>query len=142
MKKIILLFLGVTFIALSCQKDPELPIDKFTGTFTGQFKEYECDSVLISKNIFDDYSVVFESQSETELTGKLLDTESTQIFSFQAEMNANDNTKIKIKNFSYNGETLFGGGEFINNKLNLQFATTACPSGENTYRVTRVFDEL
>ncbi len=142
MRNLILLFLGITFVAMACHKDPELPIDKFTGTFTGQFKEYECDSVLISKNIFDDYSVVFESQTEKELTGKLLDDQNSVLFSFQAILNPEDDSKIKIKNFSYNGETLFGGGEFINNKLNLQFATTACPSGENHYQVTRVFDEL
>ncbi len=142
MKKLLVLLLGISFIAVACHKDPELPIDKFTKTFDGNYKEYTCDSVQAIKNIFEDYRVEFTKESDTKLNGKLIDDAGNKLFSFEAELNADDDTKIKISNFSYNSETLFGGGQISNNKLDLQFATTSCPAGENSYRVTREFKEL
>ena len=142
MKKLLVLLLGISFIAIACHKEPELPIDKFAKTFDGNFTEYTCDSVKNVKNIFENYRVEFVKVSDTELDGKLFDDAGNKLFSFKANLKAEDDTQIKILNFQYNSETLFGGGQIKNNKLNLQFATTSCPAGENTYRVTREFDEL
>ncbi len=142
MKKLLVLLLGIAFIAIACNKDPELPIDKFTKTFDGNFTEYTCDSIQSVKGIFENYRVEFTKVSDTELNGKLFDDAGNKLFSFKANLKAEDNTQIKILNFKYNSETLFGGGQISNNKLDLQFATTSCPAGENSYRVTREFKEL
>jgi hypothetical protein len=142
MKKLFLLLVSISIIAIACHKDPELPIDKFVNTFDGNYKEYTCDSIQSIKNIFENYRVEFTKVNDTKLNGKLFDDAGNKLFSFEAELNADDDSKIKISNFNYNSETLFGGGQISNDKLDLQFATTSCPVGENTFRVTREFQEL
>lgn len=142
MKKFFFLFSLVVLLA-ACGKDkePERPIDKFIGEFKGDFREYKCSDTLIVENTFENYRVITTEKSENSITGKLLNEAGKTVFNFIANLEADKNSEIRITNFKYGSETLFGPGKIISGKLNLQFATDKCPTGGNSYRVTREFSQ-
>ncbi len=136
-----MLLFGLAILLVACGKDdePARPIDKFVGKFDGKLREYKCSDTLIVINTFENYSVTTTEKSETSISGKLSDETGKTIFNFIADLDSDDNSKIKIISFAYNSETLFGGGKVSNGELNLQFASNKCPTGDNSYRVTREF---
>ncbi len=136
-----MLLFSLAILLVACGKDeePAKPIDKFVGKFDGKLREYKCSDTLVILNTFDNYSVTTTEKSETSISGKLSDEKGETVFNFVANLDTDDNSKIRITNFTYGSETLFGGGEVSNGELKLQFATDKCPTGDNSYRVTREF---
>ncbi len=140
MKKIMLLFsLAILLVACGKDKEPAKPIDKFVGKFDGKLREYKCSDTLVILNTFENYSVTTTEKSESSISGKLSDEKGETVFNFVANLDTDNDSKIRITSFTYGSETLFGGGEVSNGKLKLQFASNQCPIEGNTYRVTREF---
>ncbi len=140
MKKLLFLLFAVSIFTVACQKDEE-PIDKFVKTFEGNLKTYSCEEHQTLLNT-DPASVIITKENDTDLLGTLKDDSGNKLFTFSGKFNAAKENEFKISNFSYNSETLFGGGEMINGKLKLSFASSTCQvDSSNNYRVTREFKE-
>ena len=116
-------------------------LDTFIGAYIGYFREYTCSATPTVVSTIDNAKVEIIKKSNTKLNCVLKDNEENEIFSFSGKLDDENENKFKIPNFSYNSETLFGGGELIDGELKLNFASLACPVGGNTYRVTREFKE-
>ncbi len=143
MKRLLFLLFAVSIFTIACQKDevPPKPIDKFVKTFNGNIKTYTCEEIqtLIGT---DPASVIITKENDTDLLGTLKDDGGNKLFTFSGKFNAEKENEFKISNFSYNSETLFGGGEMIDGKLKLSFASSTCQvDSSNNYRVTREFKE-
>lgn len=144
MKKLLFLFLSISFLAVSCTKDeePAKPIDKFVKTFTGSFYEYSCDASPVILQTLENTKVEISKQNDTDLSGKIKDGSGNSIFTFTGKLDENNDNAFRIPNFIYNSDTLFGGGEMSAGKLKIQFAAKSCPAAAaNTFRVTREFKE-
>ncbi len=142
MKKILFLLFAVSIFTVACQKDeePAKPIDKFIKTFNGNIKTYSCEATQTLLNT-DAATAVITKENETDLLGTMKDDKGNKLFTFSGKLESDNENKFKISNFSYDSETLFGGGEMLNGKLKISFASFTCPVDSNTYRVTREFKE-
>jgi len=141
MKKLLILLLSISFLAISCTKDeePAKPIDKFIKTYIGNIKEYSCEEnrTLLSTKAM---NAQITKENDTDLLVTVKNGSGVNLFTFSGKLDSSNENKFRISNFAYNSETLFGEGEMISGKLKLSFATLSCPVGEQ-YRVTREFKE-